>query len=1022
MSWRILLEDLNIAWAQHRAGQPVTLPVCGTSFAPWASLLAEHAQAPAVADQADTWKQLAAAPAALPAPHPGHDTYASAGHLTASLDADTTRRLLGEVPAAFHTGIGDILLIAFALAWTEFLGHHRTPIGIDVEGHGRHDDLSPDIDLSRTVGWFTTKYPVALTVDGLHWTQVVSGEAALGPVIKNAKEQLRALPDPLTYGLLRYLNTDIDLPAADPSIGFNYLGRMGTPTADVPDELWRPSQDGLSLTDSATAVPMPLGHTVELNAATLDTHTGPHLHATWTWAPSALNNSQISRLSQLWFDALAGICTHVGHGGGGLTPSDITPARLTQPQIDELHQHHRIADVLPLTPMQQGLLFHASTTHAAHDDLYAMQLDITITGPLDPHRLHNAVRTVIHRHPHLAARFSQQFDPPIQLILTDPPTPWRYIDLTTNGVDADEHIQKVCATERAAVCDLTTPPAFRVAVIRTAPHQHRCVLTNHHIVLDGWSLPILARELFASYHGLPLPPAGPYRSYITWLAGRDRDAAHTAWRQTLAGFDTPTLVGPPDRTAPGRRGVASARLPEQTTRAISELARCCHTTVNIALQAAWAQLLTWLTGHHDVAFGTAVSGRPTELPGAESMVGLLINTVPVRATLTATTTIAELLTQLHNTHNHTLDHQHLPLTEIHRAAGHDHLFDTLFVYENYPLDTTALTGTHELTITNITSREYNHYPLTLQAMPGPQLGLRVEYDTDVFDPDTIGALINRFTHILTTMTTDPTRRVSSIDVLGEDEHAHLDEIGHRAVLTTPAPAPVSIPVLFAAQAARTPDAVAIRCRHRSVTYRELDETSNRLAHLLTGHRAGPGTCIALLAPRSAEAITAILAVLKTGAAYLPIDPATPDARITFLLTDAAPIAAITPRGLADRLNGSGLPVIDPTDPRITSQPNTGLPAPAPDDLAHIIYTSGTTGVPKGVAITHHNLTALLDSLDVGLGSGQVWTQCHPYAFDFSVWEIWGALLHGGRLVVVPEEVAGSPDDFHALLIDERSPC
>ena len=200
VSWRILLEDLNIAWAQHHSGQPVALPAGGTSFARWASLLAEHARRPEVVDQAEAWRQVAATPAALPAVQPAVDTYASAGQLSVSLDVETTRMLLGEVPAAFHAGVHDILLIAFGLAVAEFLGNGGAPIGIDVEGHGRHEELAPDVDLSRTVGWFTTKYPVSLAVGGLSWAQVLAGEAALGAVIKDAKEQLRALPDGLTYG------------------------------------------------------------------------------------------------------------------------------------------------------------------------------------------------------------------------------------------------------------------------------------------------------------------------------------------------------------------------------------------------------------------------------------------------------------------------------------------------------------------------------------------------------------------------------------------------------------------------------------------------------------------------------------------------------------------------------------------------------------------------------------------------------------------------------------------------------
>ncbi len=774
VSWRIVLEDLNIAWAQHHSGQPVVLAAGGTSFARWSSLLAEYARRPDVVDLAGVWRQVAATPAVLPAVDPAVDTFAAAGRLSVELDAPTTRLLLGEVPAAFHAGVGDILLIAFGLAWAEFLGS-GAPIGIDVEGHGRHEELAPDVDLSRTVGWFTTKYPVSLAVGGLSWAQVIAGEAALGAVIKDAKEQLRALPDPLTYGVLRYLNPEVELSGSDPAIGFNYLGRLGAAAAEVSGDLWRISPEGLSLTAAATAVPMPLMHTVDLNAGTVDTDSGPYLHAAWSWAPSALDHAQISQLSRLWFEALAGICAHVRCGGGGLTPSDVVPARLGQQQLDELQRHYRVADVLPLTPLQQGLLFHASTAQGPGDDVYAVQLDITVSGPLDQDRLRDAVHTVLTRHPHLAARFWTQFDQPVQIMVADPVAPWRYVELGGGaGVDVDEQIQAVCAGERAAVCDLADPPAFRVALIRTAPDRHRFVLTNHHIVLDGWSLPILLREIFASYHGQPLAAAVPYRRFVTWLADRDREAARAAWREVLAGFDAPTLVGPPGRVGPGRRGVASHRVPEQTTRALNELARSHHTTVNTVLQAGFAQLLTSLTGQHDVVFGATVSGRPAEVAGADSMVGLLINTVPVRATITAATTTADLLDQLQSAHNDTLEYQHLALSDIHRVTGHDQLFDTLFVFENYPVDTAALSDAGELAITEFTAREYNHYPLAMQALPGSELGLRVEYDTEVFDAASIQTLIERLERVLVVMTADPGRRVSSIDVLDEAEHARLD--------------------------------------------------------------------------------------------------------------------------------------------------------------------------------------------------------------------------------------------------------
>ncbi len=298
-------------------------------------------------------------PAALPAVQAAVDTHETAGQLSVSLDVDTTRLLLGEVPAAFHAGVQDMLLIAFALAFAEFVGTGAgAPIGIDVEGHGRQEELGPHVDLSRTVGWFTTKYPVALTVGGLYWAQVIAGEAALGAVIKDAKEQLRALPDGLTYGLLRYLNSEVNLDGSDPAIGFNYLGRLGAgrrplrgivaaqPGQLVVGRCGRGGGDAVGAHRGAQC-----RHPGHRGRSAACTPTGRGRRRRWI-------ATQVSRLSRLWFEALAGICAHVRAGGGGLTPSDIAPARLSQQQIDELCRQYRIADVLPLAPVQQGLLFH----------------------------------------------------------------------------------------------------------------------------------------------------------------------------------------------------------------------------------------------------------------------------------------------------------------------------------------------------------------------------------------------------------------------------------------------------------------------------------------------------------------------------------------------------------------------------------------------------------------------------------------------------------------------------------------
>ena len=1020
VSWRILVEDLNIAWAQHHNGAPIALPAGGTSFARWSRVLEQYAHSAAVLEAAEVWRAVVRTPAVVSAVQPDRDTYATAGQASVSLDTATTRRLLGEVPAAFHAGVQDILLIAFALAWTEFLGSGPTPIGIDVEGHGRDEQWAgDDVDLSRTVGWFTTKYPVALTPGAISWEQVCAGDAALGAVIKDAKEQLRALPDGVSYGLLRYVTPDVDLGGTEPGIGFNYLGRLGSGAGELSEELWRIDAEAAPLSAAAAAIAMPLMHTVALNAGTLDTDSGPRLQASWTWATSAMDAEQIDRLSQLWFEALGGICAHVQHGGGGLTPSDLLPAKLTQPQIDELARRHPVADVLPLTPVQQGLMFHSLFAPGAAEDMYAVQLDITVEGVLDQDRLREAVHTVIGRHPNLAARFSDQFGEPVQVLMAEPQIAWRYVDLRGDDCDPNSEIDRLCATERAAVCDLLGRPTFRAALIRTAANEHRFVLTLHHIVIDGWSLPIMMQEVFAGYFRQRLPAAASYRSFVTWLARQDRETAHAAWHSVLEGFDTPTLVAAP--AAPGPRAVDSYRLSAETTRALGELARSCHTTVSTVLQAGWAQVLMMLTGHRDVAFGTAVSGRPAELSGADSIVGLLINTVPVRAKAGPGTTVADLLAELQHHHNDTLEHEHVALTEIHHLTGQDHLFDTLFLYESYPIDITAFMGVQELTVTDFVSREYNHYPLSVMALPGVELGLRVEYDTHAFDTDDIATVMGRFERVLEVMTADASRKLSAIDVLDGFEWDRLRDWGNAAVLRASEPTPLSIPEVFAAQVARNPNAPAVTFEGRSMTYRELDEASNRLAHQLVECGAGPGGFVALLLPRSAQAIVAMMAVLKTGAAYLPMDPAVPDSRLEFMLGDASPIAVITTTELQSRLTRSGITVVDVDDRGIDAQPSAALNTPHADDIAYVIYTSGTTGTPKGVAISHRNLTQALETLprDLPAGPGRVWSQWHSLVFDVSVWEIFGALLSGTRLVIVPEAVAGSPADLHDLLVAEK---
>ncbi|MGV0875484.1 non-ribosomal peptide synthetase, partial [Mycolicibacterium sp. XJ879] len=479
-----------------------------------------------------------------------------------------------------------------------------------------------------------------------------------------------------------------------------------------------------------------------------------------------------------------------------------------------------------------------------------------------------------------------------------------------------------------------------------------------------------------------------------------------------------------------------AELHEQVTR----IAREHNATSFMVLQAALLTVLSKLTGTSDVAVGFPIAGRRD--PALDELIGFFVNTLVLRVDLAGDPTVADVLAQVRTRSLSAYEHQDVPFEVLverlnpTRSLTHHPLVQVALAWQNGAGsdidDPNAEFALGDLQVTPMpvdarTARMDVNFSLaerrTEDGEPDGITGT-VEFRTDVFDPDTIETLITRLQRVLAAMASDPMAPLSAVDLLDEAERARLAELGNLAAVTAPESAASSVTALFAEHVTRIPDAVAVTCGERSLTYRELDHAANRLAHNLVAHGAGPGQCVALLFNRSAEAIVAMLAVLKAGAAYLPIDAAVPAERMAFMITDAGPVVAVTTPDLADRLAEQPLSVLDIGDIGdigATGDSESGalLPDPSPDDIAYLIYTSGTTGVPKGVAITHHNVTQLLDTLDAGLPPAGVWPQCHSLAFDVSVWEVFAPLLRGGRVVVVSEDIAGSPEDFHALLVREQ---
>ncbi|MEU8376613.1 non-ribosomal peptide synthase/polyketide synthase [Micromonospora sp. NPDC048894] len=957
VSWRILLPDLAAAWRDPDA----PLDPASTSFRTWA---ARSTRLPAVG--AAPWLALLDDEPGL-AVDPGRTdpgTVAGAGRLTRRLSTATTLPLLTTIPAAVHGDVDDVLLTALAVAVSAWRGDDDGVL-VDTERHGRADWLVPGTDLSRTVGWFTGVQPVRLRLGAARATDVLAGRGGHG-LLKTVKEQLRAAGEQdLAYGVTRYLDPVTAPEFADrghPGLAFNYLGRLTTGEA---------GEFALDAHPGAPDDPeRALGHLVELNAATHEGPDGPELVATWTWAGAALDDERMERLADLWFTALRALAAAPPRAGH--TPSDLL-VRLTQAEIDELEAAGDVAALLPLAPLQEGLVFHSAHQEGERDP-YLTQLVADIDGDLDVARLRTAATEVVRRHTALRSGFRLTVKgTTVQVVLADPPLDF---SVHTGSPDA------VLAAERDRRFDLGRPPLIRFTLISLAQGRWRLAITGHHAVRDGWSVPIIVRELLALYRGEPLAAPRPYAIQLAWLAGRDRPAALAAWRTALDGLEDPTLVAAaPGVAEPARIDVSYAGpVPLDVT------SRALGVTPGTVLQTVWLLLLARLTGRDDVVTGMTVAGRPPELPGVDEMVGLFINTLPLRARLDAGESLAAFARRLQREQVTLLEHQHLGLAEIQRAAGADELFDTAMVFENYPFDPEAIRAYARgagLEIGDIAHHSAPHYALALEAAPrlGGGLDLRLHHRPDVVPAERAALVARWLGELLDVVALAPETPVGAVGLVGRDDPRQQGR---------PVPEATGLwPVEFLAQARRTPDAPALAFEGVEVTFGELAGRATAWAGALAAAGAGPERRVAVLLPRSIELITAMHAVVLAGAAFVPVDPEYPAERIAYILRDAAPDVVITEKSIAG-LDASSAPWTEP-----------GLRA---DHPAYVIYTSGSTGRPKGVVVSHRGIDSLVEAqrerFDVRPDSRVL--QFASPSFDAAVSEVAVTLLSGACLVVAPK--------------------
>ncbi|MCW2569937.1 MAG: peptide synthetase, partial [Mycobacterium sp.] len=1004
VSWRILLPDLASAWGRVRAGRAPALPGVTTSARRWTQALLDEATTPERVAELPLWRSIVDGPdPALGSRRldPAVDVMSTVQHVWTRLPASVTDSLLAAVPAAFHGGVNDGLLAALAVAvarWRRARGVAESSVLLRLEGHGREEGVVPGADLSRTVGWFTSMFPVRLEVGDADLDEALAGGPAAGAAVKRVKEQLRAIPDRgIGYGLLRYANPETGpvlrkYPTGQ--ISFNYLGRYSS--ADMPESLRGLGWTRAAGTTGLVAAPdgdLPAFSVLEVNALVTETDHGPRLDARWGFPTGVLSHDEVRELADLWCAALAGLAGHVAEPGtGGLTPSDLPLVSVRQDELETWERRYPgLVDVWPLTATQSGLLFHAMLADSSFD-AYHMQLVYHLSGRVDPARMRAAGQALLDRYPNLRTAFvSTAAGEQVQVVPERVELPWQHLDPSSLGDgERAEVLERLLVRDRAAHFDPATPPLLRMSLVTTGPDRSELVFTAHHVLFDGWSVPLLIQDLLRLYgsggDGSVLPRVRGYRDFLAWLSTRDRDEAARAWADELDGVEEPTQLVP--GATPGADGgdIGQVEVPlsTATARELSRRAAELGVTLNTLVQAAWAVVLSALTGRQDVVFGATVSGRPPEVPDVDSMVGLFVNTVPVRVRCIPGNSLRQVVADLQARQAALLDHHHHGLTEIHQALGLTVLFDTIMAFESFPIDRTGIsdaTTTAGVAITGITPFSGAHYPLAVTADASPDLRVALQYQRDVFCRGSVETVAARFLRVLRQLAADPDVPVGQVDVL---EPTERDRVLVEWNATAHAVGGTTLTRLFEEQVARSPHRTALVSEAGTLGYAELDERANRLARWLGDRGAGPETIVGVRLERSLELVVAIYGVLKSGAAYLPIDPDLPAERTEQVLDDAEPVLV-----LEELPDTSGYPGVDP-----------GVEV-AGDHAAYVIYTSGSTGRPKGVVVSHAAIVNRLQWMQgrYGLDAGDRVLQKTPATFDVSVWEFFWPLTAGATLVL-----------------------
>ncbi len=769
VSWRILLEDLQTAYEQAERGEQIALGAKTTSFKEWATRLAEHSRTQELRKEAAYWlaDEMKDVPPIPVDDEAGAHTVASSRTNTVSLTEAETQALLSEMPEVYHTQVNDVLLTALAQAFARWSG--RRKLLVEMEGHGR-EPIVEGVDVTRTVGWFTTHFPVLLDL---------GGDAEPFEELNRIKEQLRAVPNRgIGYGLLRYLCDDEEttrklLSIQRPQVSFNYLGQFDRVLDDSSAFLPAAESGGRSHDDEES-----LSHLLRFNSSVM----GGQLRISLTYSEKAHRHETAARLADEYLSALRSLIAHCrSEGAARQIPSDFPLAEVSRKELERvlaqvqgsgerpLEGGTNLKDLYTLSPMQEGMLFQS--LYAPASDAYFRQYCFALHGALDRDAFARAWRQVVDRHPTLRTSFCWEgLEKPLQAVSRRVVLPleqhdWRHLP----PGEQSRMLENLISTEQQRGIQLSHAPLMRLVLVRTDDNVHQLIWSYHHLLLDGWSRSLIHREVLTLYEAYAkgeraeLEARRPYRDYIEWLRRKDSSKAEEFWRETLKGFTAPNSL-PASRAPAGApvqhetNGVLRTQLSVEATDSLLAGARRHRLTPNTLAQGAWALRLSQLSGESDVVFGTVVSGRPVELAGSEAMMGLFINTLPVRLRVSKEETALTWLEKLQARQAELRGYEHSSLVDVQRwsdIAPGKPLFESTLSFGNFWVEASLHKPGGSLEMRDIRFTERMHQALVLSVMPGPAWALQLLYDSQRFDTATASAILEGVEVLLSELATRP---------------------------------------------------------------------------------------------------------------------------------------------------------------------------------------------------------------------------------------------------------------------------